>query len=71
MEKGNRGKIVGWYHRLKGHKFALTSGEVKIGNPGVVQSWGRKELDMTVTENDNEGLELRKPPQGGLEVKRW
>ena len=40
--------MVGWHHRLDGHKFEWTSG-VDDGQGGLVccGSWGRKELDMT------------------------
>ena len=41
-------EMVGWHHRLDGHKFEQTpgvgdgQGDLAYSNP-----WGRRELDMT------------------------
>ena len=41
-------EVVGWHHRLSGHKFELTLG-VGDGQGGLecCGSWSLKELDMT------------------------
>ena len=41
-------EMVGWHHRLNGHRFGWTPG-VGDGQGGLAccGSWGRKELDMT------------------------
>ena len=41
-------EVVGWHHRLDGHRFGWTLG-VGDGQGGLVccSSWGRKELDTT------------------------
>ena len=46
--RGRQDEMVGWYHRLNGHGFALTLG-VGDGQGGLAccSSWGRKELDTT------------------------
>ena len=42
-------KMVGWHHRLNGHKFeqALGVGDGKGGLASCATLWGSKELDMT------------------------
>ena len=40
-------EMVGWHHRLNGHEFEQTPGDSGEQNPGVLQSLGYKELDMT------------------------
>ena len=44
-------EMVGWRHRLKGHKFKQTPGDSE-GQESLVccSPWGPKESDMTVTE---------------------
>ena len=41
-------EMVGWHHRLNGHKSELTLG-VSDGQRGMAycSRWGRKELDTT------------------------
>ena len=43
--------MVGWHHRLDGHEFEQT---LRIddgqGSLACCSPWSRKELDMTVTE---------------------
>ena len=48
-EKGmTEDEMVGWHHRLNGHRFGWTLGVVD-GHGGLAccSSWGRKELDVT------------------------
>ena len=40
-------EMVGWHHRLNGHEFEQTPGDSGEQIPGVLQSLGYKELDMT------------------------
>ena len=52
-EKGTtEDEMVGWHHRLSGHKFGWALG-VGDGQGGLVcwDSWGRKELNMTERMN--------------------
>ena len=41
-------EMVGWHHRLNGHKFeqALGVGD-ELGTLACCSPWGRRELDMT------------------------
>ena len=41
-------EMVGWHHRLNGHKFeqALGVGD-ELGPLACCSPWGRRELDMT------------------------
>ena len=45
--------MVGWHHRLKGHKFEQTPG-VGDGQGSLVccSPWGRRKLDMTEQLNN-------------------
>ena len=44
--------MIGWYHRLNGHEFGLTSGVGDgQGHLECCGSWGRKELDMIESLN--------------------
>ena len=47
-------EMVGWYHRLDGHKFEehLGDGEGR-GSLACCNPWGHKELDMTEHLNRN------------------
>ena len=36
--------MVGWHHRLKGHKFEKTWEIVKAGKPGMLQSMGSQRV---------------------------
>ena len=47
-------QMVGWHHQLDGCEFEQTLR--RIGKPGMLQSWGRKELDTTEQLNNNEPL---------------
>ena len=38
--------MVGWYHRVDGHEFALGVGDGR-GSQACCPPWGHKELDMT------------------------
>ena len=44
-------EMIGWYYCLKGHEFvqALGVGDEQ-GSSTCCSPWGRKELDLTVTE---------------------
>ena len=47
-------EIVGQHHRLNGHEFGQTPGDGEgYGEPGVLQSVGYKESDMTQQLNSN------------------
>ena len=39
--------MVGWHHRFGEHEFEQTPGESETGKPGLLQSMGYKDLDMT------------------------
>ena len=44
----------GWHHQLNGHEFGQTSGDSKgQGSLACCSPWGCKELDTTVTEQQN------------------
>ena len=41
-------EIIGWHHRLNGHKFEQISGDGEgQGNLACCSPWGLKELDMS------------------------
>ena len=41
-------EAVGWHHRLSGHEFEQTPGELEgQGGLACCSPWGRKESDMT------------------------
>ena len=43
-------EMVGWHHRLNGHKFEQTQGDSEgQGSLAFCSSWSHKESDMTVT----------------------
>ena len=44
--------MMGWHHQLNGHEFEQLPGDGE--GPGVLQSWGHKELDTTERRNSNE-----------------
>ena len=47
-EGEDRVEMVGWHHWLNGHEFEPTpGGSQRTGKPGILQSMGCKELDMT------------------------
>ena len=51
-EKGTKeDEMVGWHHQFDGHEFEQTLG-VGDGQGGLAccDSWGHRELGMTVTE---------------------
>ena len=51
------GKMVGWHHRLSGHKFEQTLGDDEGQGSLVCYSpWDCKELDMTEQMNNNNKL---------------
>ena len=45
-EKGTtEDEMVGWHHRLKGHEFEQTLGDIeRTGKPGVLQSIGSQRV---------------------------
>ena len=46
-------EMVGWHHRLNGHKFEQTPGDGEgQGSLACCSSWGCKELDMTYNKVD-------------------
>ena len=47
--------MVGWHHRLDGHKFEQAPGVVGDGPGGLVccSPWGRKKSDMTEQLNNS------------------
>ena len=54
QEKGmTEDEMVRWHHRLNGHEFEQTLR--RTGKPGLMQSWGCKELDTTEQLNNNNG----------------
>ena len=41
-------EVVGWHHRLNGHEFEQTLGDVEgQGNLACCSPWGHKEWDLT------------------------
>ena len=51
--------MVGQHHQLHGHKFGQSPGDGERREPGVLQSMGCKESDMTEQLNNNsQWLEL-------------
>ena len=45
QEKGTpEDEMVGWHHRLNGHEFENLASWWWTGGPGVLQSWGCKEV---------------------------
>ena len=52
-----RQRMVGWHHRLSGHEFeqALGDGEGQ-GSLACCSPWGLKELDTTVTEQQQQSI---------------
>ena len=52
LKEGKKGttedELVGWHHRLDGHKFEKTLGDGDgQGGLACCNSWGRKELNTT------------------------
>ena len=46
--------MVGWHHRLNGHKLEQAPGDSKgQGSLVCCSPWGHKELDMTEQLKDN------------------
>ena len=44
-------EMVGWHHRLDGHEFEQTPGDSEgQGSLICFSPWGHKQLDITVTE---------------------
>ena len=58
-------EMIGWHHRLNGHKFELTPGDSEgQGSLVFFSPWCCKESDMTKRLNNNNGDTLKKqPPQ--------
>ena len=56
--------MVGWHHRLNGHEFEQTPGDGEgQGSLVCCSSWGLKELDTTVPEQQQQFYtELFEPP---------
>ena len=49
--RGQQGEMVGWHHQLDGHEFEQVLGDGdRQGGLACCSPWGRKEVDMTVTE---------------------
>ena len=47
--------MVGWIHQLHGHKCEQTLGDSEgEGGLACCSSWGRKELDTTLTEQQQQ-----------------
>ena len=57
-EKGmTEDKMVGWYHRLNGHKSEQTLGDgEEQGSLTCCRLWGLKELDLTEWLNNNNNI---------------
>ena len=52
--RGQQNEMVGWHHQLNGHEFEQALGDSEgYGEPGVLQSVGYKESDMTQQLNSN------------------
>ena len=50
-------EIVGWHHRLNGHKFEQISGDGEgQGNLACCSPWGCKESDMTEQQNNKDNM---------------
>ena len=50
-------EMVGWHHRLNGHKFEQTLGDSEgSGGLACCSPWVRKELDSTEQLNNNRVL---------------
>ena len=46
--RGRQDEMVGWHHRLNGHKFERTPGNgEEQGSLACCSPWDRKESDMT------------------------
>ena len=53
--------MFGWHHRLNGHEFKQTPGNTERQRSLVCySSWGHKELDMILTEQQKQGKNLRR-----------
>jgi len=49
--------MVGWNHRLNGHEFEQAPGDGEgQGSLVCCSPWGRKKLDMTVTEQQQKSV---------------
>ena len=47
-------EMVGWHHRLNGHKFEQAPGDGEgQGSLACCSPWGHKESDMTERLNNN------------------
>ena len=57
--------MVGWYHRLNGHRFEQTLGDSEgQGSLACCSSWGRKESDRTEQLNNNKRCSPRSTSAG-------
>ena len=65
-------EMVGWHHWLNGHEFEQTPGDGEgQGSLACCSPWGHKELDMTVTEQQEiwrTGWCGEKPPQPSIHL---
>ena len=51
---GEGGQMVGWHHRLNGHKFEQAPGDgEEQGSLVCCSPWGHKELEMTERLNND------------------
>ena len=71
-EKGTtEDKMVGWYHRLRGHEFEQTPGDSEgQGSLACCSSQGHKELDKTEWLNITDRV-LAQRPSWGWQREKW
>ena len=65
-------EMVGWHHRLKGHKFEKTWEIVKAGKPGMLQSMGSQRVGHSWgTEKEQIQNNRAWVPNEEIWIKSW
>ena len=60
--------MVGWHHRLNGHKIEQTQGDSEVqGTLVCCGPWGLKQSDMTYQLNNSQGEAAKTSPEAGLQ----